>query len=1143
MEINTQSITNSLDYLNKFCIDWNHLGCIAFASSNNINIVDSNTMKVVKTLTITRSAPICKLKWSMANLNSNYNIYPYLASASDDIISIWDVNESKMTMELFPNESNNLSIPNNKIIDMKWLATGPSLTKNNNSNTLIALYSNSKLIIWNTQNSTKTWTKTFNDQKLISFTIDPHDFLKLAFLGSNFLYFLKLENLNDSNMIEKSQRKFYLASNDSSTLTETSLDSKKSSTVNIFTSYWNIMKQSDSKSSQTSTQQKQLLKECFQIEYHSFVRNLIFLVYPREIFIFDLTVNQTISFVQADKIFSPFLQIYSCSQADVFYALHENGSVSVHSRSESGLFQYNLVAYSDQKRLAKNSNVFGLTVCPNTERFFSVLLSDGRVLKYELFNKKSRRNNLEKEFLFLYEFISNKCNLKLMLTSMLDSVPSSSFVIKMGPRLTRKNCKFWQPLLAIGDTSGFLSIFNLNKNQVVRKLTLTTYPIIGIEWVNLHSIICWSQNTNTIISSQDNLSGSQNKQVLVKNEILYTDLRTGEFVNFRPGTREESPIISVKISYLRQYLVILFKEHPLEIWDLKNFSLIKKISKKSPIISILEWCPHDFNKKIDTKPALESKNVQIDSALPIDVTDPIKTSDKEIHISEQKESFICIDTTNLMYSFSVECNHIKDGAIQLPEDGYLVNITCVDLKKDLVLFGDMDGGLSRWNIKTKNLKTIHQKRGLEIKKVKFAPGKENMLLLVQFNETLHIIDVTNLYIFSEFKSKVKILDSYWCSSDKVLVYFSDLSIRVYDVNFTQAAEIGPNLFKSSQETNLFKIKSNMFEKLKKNKQLNEFEKDENDNFKILINKLNLDLKDKIDQYASLSAFLNLNSFETRFWCLFSYLLDKNENLPMRKFRLLLKHNSMLLNSKEYRASEIELMNFYKEKLETNQQLIYILKDFLLSNQLDAAFNFLMDTESTSDAFTNNLTKACLISSLKNSNENSQTKTSIKLVATNLIANGKIYDGVELLCMIGLVFDACRYLQDNNEWEKAAWLAKIRLNEDEQNDVINRWCEFLCSNQINRKEMAILLYLSCKSYWKALGLLADTNYIQLTYLFFEFLLQHNLIDLGQEVKVSSTQQVNESLLNNKLDLIQNQHHREITKKILNNYADFKKLLNF
>ena len=45
-------------------------------------------------------------------------------------------------------------------------------------------------------------------------------------------------------------------------------------------------------------------------------------------------------------------------------------------------------------------------------------------------------------------------------------------------------------------------------------------------------------------------------------------------------------------------------------------------------------------------------------------------------------------------------------------------------------------------------------------------------------------------------------------------------------------------------------------------------------------------------------------------------------------------------------------------------------------------------------------------------------------------------------MIGLVFDACRYLQDNGKWEKAAWLAKIRLNEEEYFEIIKRWCDHL-----------------------------------------------------------------------------------------------------
>ena len=61
-----------------------------------------------------------------------------------------------------------------------------------------------------------------------------------------------------------------------------------------------------------------------------------------------------------------------------------------------------------------------------------------------------------------------------------------------------------------------------------------------------------------------------------------------------------------------------------------------------------------------------------------------------------------------------------------------------------------------------------------------------------------------------------------------------------------------------------------------------------------------------------------------------------------------------------------------------------------------------------------------------------------------------------MCLIGLVFDACRYLQDNNQWAKAAWLAKMRLNEEEYIEVIKRWCDnVLCSNHFSQKVTAKL----------------------------------------------------------------------------------------
>lgn len=53
-------------------------------------------------------------------------------------------------------------------------------------------------------------------------------------------------------------------------------------------------------------------------------------------------------------------------------------------------------------------------------------------------------------------------------------------------------------------------------------------------------------------------------------------------------------------------------------------------------------------------------------------------------------------------------------------------------------------------------------------------------------------------------------------------------------------------------------------------------------------------------------------------------------------------------------------------------------------------------------------------------------SSVKLLAANLISNNHLYEGVEMLCMLGMHLEACRYLETYNEWETAIWLAKVKL---------------------------------------------------------------------------------------------------------------------
>jgi len=146
------------------------------------------------------------------------------------------------------------------------------------------------------------------------------------------------------------------------------------------------------------------------------------------------------------------------------------------------------------------------------------------------------------------------------------------FVIRACPPLTKKNYAFWEPKVAIRCPNGTLYVYNLNPNYIAKKMLIYTHPIHGVEWVSMNALISWSYSNS---SASSNLHEQSFKSIQVRNEVLYTDLRTGmcfrslflhgsttyqlfffylfkgESVPLRPNTSEESPIQTIKLSPLK----------------------------------------------------------------------------------------------------------------------------------------------------------------------------------------------------------------------------------------------------------------------------------------------------------------------------------------------------------------------------------------------------------------------------------------------------------------------------------------------------------------------------------------------------------------------------------------------------------------
>ena len=81
----------------------------------------------------------------------------------------------------------------------------------------------------------------------------------------------------------------------------------------------------------------------FKVLFNRAVRNHLFLVYPREIYIVDLEIGQTVGCIGGSNFgnlvgerlsnsLTPIFHVHTCSQRDALYILHENGTISFRTR-------------------------------------------------------------------------------------------------------------------------------------------------------------------------------------------------------------------------------------------------------------------------------------------------------------------------------------------------------------------------------------------------------------------------------------------------------------------------------------------------------------------------------------------------------------------------------------------------------------------------------------------------------------------------------------------------------------------------------------------------------------------------------------------------------------------------------------------
>lgn len=492
MKLTPKLIPGSLHPQNKGACDWGWQSMFAYGCHNFVVVVDPETVQIIQTLDLHQSN-VVKLKWCRENYHHDLGCPYSLRLASADItghIIVWDVNQGIALSEF--------SEGSKPILDLHWL-----WTQDASHDLLAALHAPSSLVLWNADTGIKLWKKSFQEN-LICFAFDPFSPSKVTLMSQEYLVFLSDFSVN--HPLEGNGRRFYMTSSEGTTSNSGS-NSNLSSPGNggntsrtPSRSAFQRVKLWAANESKTRVEEVNVaLSECLQLVYHPSCRHIILLLFPREILFIDTAINQAIGSIYLERNSPSFVHgVLPCTQRDVIFTLHDNGSITMRSRRQMTQnpylseptdnddacadIIYENKCQSDTFRFSKSNCVSGFVACPVSETRVILLVSDGRML---IWNVKSTGEQSSEAMLMsdeclkaslpssesplfsamlsppertladilppsMHPISGGKNTLRFLLVGLLTNVQSSPTCATMCPPMTTKNWAEYKPIVAVG---------------------------------------------------------------------------------------------------------------------------------------------------------------------------------------------------------------------------------------------------------------------------------------------------------------------------------------------------------------------------------------------------------------------------------------------------------------------------------------------------------------------------------------------------------------------------------------------------------------------------------------------------------------------------------------------------------------------
>ncbi|XP_020225694.1 WD repeat-containing protein 11 isoform X1 [Cajanus cajan] len=264
------------------------------------------------------------------------------------------------------------------------------------------------------------------------------------------------------------------------------------------------------------------------------------------------------------------------------------------------------------------------------------------------------------------------------------------------------------PLVALGTQNGTIDVVDVSANAVASSLSVHNGIVRGLRWLGNSRLVSFSYT-----QANEKSGGYINKLVV-------TCLRSGLNKMFRVMQKpERAPIRALRTSSSGRYLLILFRDAPVEVWAMtKNPIMLRSLALP---FTVLEWTlPTVPRPSKDQTSGASGEASRLSKTTSSDSTE---ASSPEGSHDDTSESFAFALVNGALGVFEVHGRRIRDFRPKWPSSSFVSSdglITAMAYRLPHVVMGDRIGNIRWWDVMTGHSSSFNTHRE-GIRRIKFSP--------------------------------------------------------------------------------------------------------------------------------------------------------------------------------------------------------------------------------------------------------------------------------------------------------------------------------------------------------------------------------------------------------------------------------------